>query len=117
MDKISLTGIKINCIIGVNADEKTVKQELLLDVDLFLSVQKAAQSDNLNDTINYAEVLSLLRKTIESKQFNLIETIAQQSAELLLKNYPVLNKVTAAVCKKPKNLLEQLDAVSAQVTR
>ena len=108
MDKISLTGIKISCIVGVKKAEKLAKQKLLINVDLFLSTNKAAISDNINDTINYAEVLSLLKKTIESRKYNLIETIAHQSAEIFLNNYSQLSKATVTVYKKPKDLSQQL---------
>jgi FolB domain-containing protein len=118
-DRISLNGIRINCIVGVNSLEKLAKQELLINIDLFISakdINKAASSDNIKDTIDYVEVLSLLKSTIEHNKYNLIETIAQQIAAVLLEKYCLLKKVIVTVNKKPNDLFQQLNYVSVQIS-
>ena len=65
---------------GVAPEEKALGQCFEIDVDLFVDIRPAAQSDDLTRTINYVEVYHEVKRIVEDECFNLIETLAQTIA-------------------------------------
>lgn len=99
MDKITIKEAVYPCTLGVNEEEKSQKQIVISDITLFFDIKKAGISDSIHDTINYAEINNTLKKFIDSKSFCLIEKIAEDVAQIILRDWPV-NKVNVKV-KKP----------------
>jgi dihydroneopterin aldolase len=65
MDKILITGLIANGIVGVKEPEREFPQELLLDIELEYPLTKAGVSDSIEDTISYSYVAKLVRKSIQ----------------------------------------------------
>ena len=84
MDKLVISGLKLQTIIGVYAWEQAVKQTLLLDVVLQFDSQKPGQSDKIADSIDYAQLNQQIRDSIEQKSYRLIEAVAEDVASLCL---------------------------------
>ena len=55
MDKIIIKDAKFLCNIGMSSEERRKKQEIFVDIELFLNTKKAAQTDDIKDTVNYLE--------------------------------------------------------------
>ncbi len=89
MDKIILQDCSFQCKIGVSAEERKKKREILVDVELFLDTQKAGANDNIGDTINYSAVHSLIRNIIEKQSFHLLERVADEISTNVLQQFPV----------------------------
>ncbi len=83
MDIVYLHGLKVECVIGVWEWERRVKQTLVLDVDMAADIRRAAESDALEDTLNYKVVAKRLIEYASQSQFQLIETLAHRLAAVL----------------------------------
>lgn len=89
MDSIIAKGLKFMACHGVLAEEKTQKQEFIVDVELFYDLSVAGVSDDLNDSINYDKVYQQVKKIVENEQYNLIEALAENIAASLLMLFPI----------------------------
>ena len=87
-EKISITGISGRGKHGVFPSEKSEEQEFVVDVTLKAKLLKAAESDDLAETIDYAEVAKLAHRVITGPSVNLIERLAKEIGEVILKNFP-----------------------------
>ncbi len=87
MDKIFLTGLTVECVVGVWEWERQVKQPVILDIEMAADIKKAAASDHLDDTIDYKKVSKRLQSFIGESQFQLVETLTERVAEILVKEF------------------------------
>ncbi|MCR4302211.1 MAG: dihydroneopterin aldolase [Sulfuricaulis sp.] len=89
MDIIYLHDLKIECIIGVWEWERRIKQTIILDLDMAADIRRAAVSDKIGDTLNYKAVSKRLSDFVGNSQFQLVETLAEKIAELLLAEFKI----------------------------
>ncbi len=78
-----LHGLKVECVIGVWAWERRIKQMVTIDLDMAADIRHAAESDRLEDTLNYKAVAKRLNQFVGDSEFQLVETLAEKIAELL----------------------------------
>lgn len=86
-DRIFLEQLEIPCIIGIFDWERKVKQKVTLDLDFPANIKKAARGDRIEDTIDYKKISKRLIDFVSNSKFQLIETLAEKCAELLLKEF------------------------------
>jgi len=89
MDIIYLHGLKIECVIGVWEWERQIRQGVILDLDMAADVRRAAKSDRLEDTLDYKAVAKRLLDYVGQSQFQLVETLAEKIAEIVLSEFSV----------------------------
>jgi len=89
MDKIFLTGLKVECIVGIWEWERQVKQPVVLDIEMAADIRKAAASDHIDDTIDYKKVSKRLLSFVGDSQFQLVETLTERIAEIIIKEFHV----------------------------
>ncbi len=99
MDIIYLHHLKIECTIGIFEWERKIKQPIILDLDMAADIRRAAQSDAIADTLNYKAVAKRLIDYVGNSQFQLVETLAEKVAEVLLAEF-ALQWVRVRVNKK-----------------
>ena len=97
-DKIYIRDLAIRCIIGVNEDERTEKQDVIINVILFTDTGKAGQTDALEDSVDYKKVKKAIIFLVESSEFLLIEKLADEIAKVCLDDAKV-QKVDVTVDK------------------
>jgi dihydroneopterin aldolase len=90
MDKIFLTGLSIECVVGIWDWERQMKQRVVLDIEMATDIRKAAASDHIDDTIDYKKVSKRLQTFVGESQFQLVETLTERIAEVLVKEFGVL---------------------------
>jgi len=73
--------------VGVYPHERKNPWPIVVDVALLIPVQPSAQSEQLEDTIDYDQVAHLITELCRSRHFNLIETLAEEIASRLLRVY------------------------------
>ncbi|WP_051678468.1 dihydroneopterin aldolase [Thiomicrospira pelophila] len=98
-DSIFIEGLKVNTIIGVHPWEKCQAQPLLFDIELFTTIISAAQTDQLADTVDYAQVSQDIIKMAQKESFELIETLAEQVCEHVLKHYRGVQAIQLKLAK------------------
>ncbi|MFP4561932.1 MAG: dihydroneopterin aldolase [Spirochaetia bacterium] len=114
MDTIIIRGLKCSCLVGVNPEERTRRQDILIDLELSLDLSAASHSDDLEDTVDYHALAERVRGTAEESGFFLIERLAGEIAEVCLKTPPV-TAVTVTV-RKPE-ALENADYPAVRLYR
>lgn len=83
-DRIVITDIEAFAHHGVLAHERLIGQRFLADVTLEVDLSRAGASDDLDDTIDYGLVAATVRDVLAGGPFDLIETVAQRIADLVL---------------------------------
>ena len=89
MDIIFLHGLKIDATIGIWDWEKAIKQTIVIDLDMGADLRKAAASDDVEDTLNYKAVAKRLQQFVGDSSFELVETLAEKIAEIVLAEFDV----------------------------
>ena len=89
MDIIFLRGLKIECLIGVWEWERRTTQTIRLDLEMATDIRAAARSDELDDTLSYKAVAKRLQQFVGDSSYKLVETLAEQVAELVLKEFEI----------------------------
>ena len=84
VDEITITGIRAYGYHGVYPDEKRDGQEFVVDAQLFLSTARAAETDDVADTVHYGELAEAIAAVIAGDPVDLIETLANRIAEVVL---------------------------------
>ena len=95
-DKITLTGLKARGHHGVFDFERANGQDFVIDVVLELDLAKAAETDDVRDTVHYGELAEKLIAVIAGEPVNLIETLAERLANVCLEQS---RRVTVTVHK------------------
>jgi 7,8-dihydroneopterin aldolase/epimerase/oxygenase len=88
MDKILISSIDCVAAIGVTAEERTIKQRLSIDIELLVDSSRAASTDSLKDAIDYSKVAVLVMDVCRSRDFHLIETLAELLSSRILEGFP-----------------------------
>lgn len=89
MDKIFLSALTVECIVGIWEWERRVKQTVIIDLEMAADIRRAAASDRIEDTIDYKKVSKRLLAFVGESQFHLVETLAEQIARLLVVEFGV----------------------------
>lgn len=89
MDIIYLHDLRIDTVIGIYEWERRVKQSVMLDMDMAVDIRKAAESGNIADTLDYKKVAKRVAEYVGSTDFQLVETLAEHVAEIILMEFNV----------------------------
>lgn len=89
MDKIFLNDIKVDTIIGLYDWERKTQQALRFDLEMDWDIRKAASSDDIADTLDYGAIAATIVEFVKASHYQLIETLAEDLAALLLDQYPI----------------------------
>lgn len=74
---IFMHGIKASAIIGVSEEERKQPSMLFIDLDIACDISKAAASDQLSDTHDYAAIAQALQQRIQQSRYYLLEALAE----------------------------------------
>ena len=89
VDRIIIEALEIDTIIGAYRHEQEYHQRLLLDLELSYDFRSAAATDDLAQTLDYAQVCARLREYARVNRVVLVETLVERFAELLHREYSV----------------------------
>lgn len=116
MDKIILKGLKFYGYHGVTAQEKEKGQEFLVDIRMNVDLAKAAQSDEIFDSVDYHAIYKRINEVVAGNSCNLLETLATKIAAKVLESEKVQD-VTVRVRKSKPPIKGELKWVGVEVTR
>jgi len=117
MDRIRIRDLQIYSYHGVNTQEKEMGQRFVVSIDIFLDLRKAGVSDNLTDTVNYAQLCYDVEKVFNSEKLDLIEAAAEKVADFVLKNYESVEKVAVEIKKPWAPIGKPLEYASVKIER
>ena len=116
MDKILIAGIDCVAAIGVTPEERTMKQRLSIDAEIETDIRVSAHSDSLKDALDYSRVARRVMEICRSRDFHLIETVAQLIADRILEEFPA--KQVRILVRKISPVLEpRVNYVSVEILR
>jgi dihydroneopterin aldolase len=87
MDKIFIKQLGVFMTIGVHAWEQSIRQKLLIDLEVSWPTQKAGAADDYQQTLCYAAIAERLEAKFSAQPCALIETVAEQTAQLILHEF------------------------------
>ena len=87
MDIIFIDDFRLSTLIGIYPREKLVPQTIEMSLQIGTSIVHAGASDDISDTINYADVVERLRSELATRHFNLLEKLAEYVAALLIEDF------------------------------
>lgn len=89
MDKILIEDLRIDTVIGIYDWERQIRQTISLDIEMAADIRRASGSDAIEDTINYKQVAKRLIEYVQNSRFELIETLVERVAEIILYEFDV----------------------------
>lgn len=117
MDRICIEELKIFAHHGVFEHENINGQHFYVNAVLYVDTEKAGLSDELEESVDYSAVCSLIEKVMTENTYKLIETAAQSIAEAILINYPLVNSVDIEVRKPEAPINMDFGSVSVGIQR
>ena len=89
MDIVYIRDLRIDTIIGIYDWERQVKQTISLDLEMATDIRRAAASDDIQFALNYKEVSKYLISYVENRNALLVETLAEEIAQLVREEFNV----------------------------
>ena len=89
MDIVFITDLRIETIIGIYDWERKVKQTISLDLEMGADIRKSAETDAIEDTLNYKAVAKRLIAFVGESEYQLVETLAEKIAAIVLTEFGV----------------------------
>ncbi|ESK52065.1 dihydroneopterin aldolase [Acinetobacter tjernbergiae] len=115
MDAIIIEGLKVDTVIGCFNWERQIIQPLMLDLTIHNDLTQAANSDELDDTLNYAQICEIAAQVIQVAQPKLIEHAAQLVLESLFTTFLSIESISITI-RKPA-IIAQANAVGIRLER
>ena len=91
MDKICLKGLRFYACHGVYAEEKKREQLFTVNLEMGLDAYPATVADDITLSVDYGHIYMSVKQIVEESCFNLLETLAERIAAMLLKNERIQN--------------------------
>ncbi|NND89776.1 MAG: dihydroneopterin aldolase [Granulosicoccus sp.] len=89
MDRIFVTNLQVDTIIGIYERERMERQCVVLDLEMSADVARAATTDNVENTLNYKILTDHLIDYVGKSEFRLIETLAERITEIIRQDFAV----------------------------
>ena len=93
MDKIIIKNLEAYAYHGVLEEERRLGQKFFIDAALHIDLRVAGKTDALESTVNYAELCQKISAYKKEKPRRLIEAAAEDIAQLVLTEYPLVKKI------------------------
>lgn len=116
MDKIFFNHMHFYAYHGAFPEENRLGQRFMVDLELGLDLRPAGRSDDLELTVNYADVYQLVKAEVEGTQVKLVETLAERIADKCLNQYPI-EEIMVRVTKPDPPIPGHYQAVGVEIRR
>lgn len=89
MDTIFVEGLRVEAILGIFPEERVTPQPVVFDIEFLVDTNAAANSEDIEQTVSYATVAEEISALTINGRYQLVETLAQACADLLLQRFGV----------------------------
>ena len=117
MDKIILEKMDFYGYHGVYPEENKLGQRYRVDLTLYVDLKTAGQTDDLNNSVNYAEIYTLCKEIVEGKPFNLIEAVAEKIAQDVFVHHKRVKACAVKVIKPDPPIPGHYQSVAVEIER
>lgn len=115
-DKILLRSAQFHGKHGVSPEERIVGGRIIVDVELNYDLSRAGVSDDIADTISYADVFKMVRHLVEDTESLLLEALAAKIVNAIFERFPATS-VTVNVRKQPPPIRGVVESAGVEITR
>ncbi|MBM3705538.1 MAG: 2-amino-4-hydroxy-6-hydroxymethyldihydropteridine diphosphokinase [Actinobacteria bacterium] len=125
MFEVLVKDLRLTGFHGINPEEKIKGQDFLFNVVITLEKQSFKNpgslhadnlyDDNISETVNYSEIISIIKKVNSSKKFDLLETLSEVLAEKILSYSPMISGVSVTVEKTSPPITEDIGSVGVKL--
>ena len=88
-DTIFLHDLRVETVVGIWEWERRIRQWVSIDLEIGGDIRRAAAADRIEATLNYKAVAKRVQQFVGESSFQLVETLAQKIAELVLDEFDV----------------------------
>lgn len=113
--KVIIEGLRVDAVIGVFDWERQILQPVLIDLELSCDISRAAQTDHIDDAVNYKAVCDEVSQLIIDTKAQLIERLAELIAQHILTHYQAVQHIKVTV-RKP-TAISNTTAVGISIER
>lgn len=117
MDKIIIENLTVFAKHGVTEEERSLGQKFLVSAVIEAELHKAGVTDDLKNTLNYAEICHKITEYSADNPCSLIETAAEGLADLILTEYPLAESVSLTLRKPWAPIGLPLDSAGVSIER
>jgi 7,8-dihydroneopterin aldolase/epimerase/oxygenase len=114
---LRIDGLALYAHHGVHEAERTLGQRFFLDLVVTADVDRALQTDEIDDSVHYGHLIKAATSTFTGRTFNLIEAAASAVADDLLDRFPKIVAVKVEVHKPSAPVTAFVADISATVER
>jgi D-erythro-7,8-dihydroneopterin triphosphate epimerase len=83
---IRVKNLRLRTVVGIHDWERHVKQDVIINVEMTLDGRKAAQTDAMEDTVDYKRVTKKIIQAVENSEFYLLDTLAHHILKLAMED-------------------------------
>lgn len=89
----------------------------MVDIEVYVNLSEAGQTDQLEHSINYADIYHVTQQIVEGKPYKLIEAVAEQIAQASLQQWSQIEEVMVRVVKPHPPIAGHYDSVAVEIRR
>ncbi|KAL0022155.1 hypothetical protein WJX77_000639 [Trebouxia sp. C0004] len=116
-DKSLHMGLTFHGYHGVLPEENLLGQKFVVDATLFVDLQKAGKSDNVHDTVSYADVYRHIKTVMEGRPHKLLESVADRLADEILNDYHMVQGLQLHLKKPHVAVPGVVESLGIEITR
>ena len=88
-DKVTVTGLRVEAVIGIHDWERKVRQPLLFDIAVSTDVARVAAADDLALAVDYHALAVRVSEFVQAGNYRLLETLAEETSAMILAEFGV----------------------------
>lgn len=116
MDRISVEGLEVDCIVGVRPSERRRRQLVRIDLELGMDLSEAGKSGRISDTADYSRIADEVQSLLRFREYQLIEVATEELAAMLFGSHDNLREVGIRL-EKPEALRGRARSASVRIER
>ena len=89
MDIIFIHDLRVDTVIGIYDWERKIRQTVIFDIEMETDCVLAASTDSVEQALNYKSVSKRVQVFVEESSFQLVETLAERTAALIISEFNV----------------------------
>jgi dihydroneopterin aldolase len=117
IDKIYVNGMEFYGYHGVFKEENKLGQRFRVDLMIELNLKSAGETDDLEHTVNYAELYNYCKKIVEGKPYKLVEAVAEKIAKEIIANFDIVHYCTVKMIKPDPPIPGHYKEVAVEIRR
>ena len=117
MDKIIIEEMEFYAFHGHYQEEQIVGNRFLVDLEIETNLVTPAETDKLEDALNYQQAYQIIKKEMRRKKSNLLENIAKRILDVLYEEMTGIEKVTLRIRKMHPPMGGTIKSVGVTMSR